>query len=152
MSGADHPDQALLRRTPKRVAQGVVALVAGILLTAWFTAGGGFGIHTTHQAEVIGTEGPADDAAGRWVAVGVSFVEAPATLPAGTSTVALVIPSPSPRHNVVLEGYADEDAILEASDPGSYLTQVTLDPGTYTYWCDIGGHRSAGMEGTVIVR
>ena len=40
---------------------------------------------------------------------------------------------------------------LEASSGGSAELKVTLKPGKYTFYCDIPGHREAGMEGTLTV-
>lgn len=50
-------------------------------------------------------------------------------------------------HTFVIEGYEDElklEADAGAEDSGS----IQLDGGSYTFYCDVPGHRGQGMEGT----
>src|SRR5919107_5996707 len=37
-------------------------------------------------------------------------------------------------------------------DGGTKSFDVTLKPGTYTYYCSVPGHRQAGMQGTLTVK
>lgn len=52
-------------------------------------------------------------------------------------------------HNLVIEqtGMKVADAVGRSSDTGT----IDLEPGTYTFYCDVAGHRQAGMEGTLEV-
>lgn len=52
------------------------------------------------------------------------------------------------QHDIVVDG-AQSD-MLDAGATGS-LELSTVDPGTYTAYCSVPGHREAGMEATVTV-
>lgn len=69
---------------------------------------------------------------------------------AGTVTIVFTNDSSVP-HNVTLDGPGVEDEGTETISGSS--TEVTLDlqPGTYTFYCSVGNHRAAGMEGTLTV-
>lgn len=70
--------------------------------------------------------------------------------PAGPVAFTLVNEGAQP-HSLVLDklgGFRLEVAARDDQDKGS----VDLKPGEYTYFCDIPGHRAAGMEGTLTVR
>lgn len=70
------------------------------------------------------------------------------TATAGEITVALTAQSNVAHDFVVEEG----EALVTTSPAGeTTLGTVTLEPGSYTFYCSIPGHRSAGMEGTLEV-
>ncbi len=55
------------------------------------------------------------------------------------------------EHTLVVEGY---EADLKLVTPTNGVTDsgtINLPSGTYAYYCDVAGHRSAGMEGTLTV-
>ena len=54
-------------------------------------------------------------------------------------------------HNVIFEGVDDDAIIAECEGESSGTGTVELEAGTYTYYCNIAGHREAGMEGTLTV-
>jgi plastocyanin len=85
-----------------------------------------------------------------FVAVDIDYSDAPDTAPAGPLTFALDNEGAA-VHNVVIESVGEE-AIVEANGGESATGNVTLEPGTYTYYCSIVGHRSSGMEGTLEVQ
>lgn len=64
--------------------------------------------------------------------------------------LAIVLTSEDMVHDFVI----DELDVHVAADRGETATGgVTADePGTYTYYCSVPGHRAAGMEGTMTVR
>lgn len=77
------------------------------------------------------------------------YTEAPAELTAGEIEIFLRLESLP--HNVVFEGIEGDEPIVEGDAEGVYSGTVELEPGEYTYYCSIPGHRPAGMEGTVTV-
>jgi plastocyanin len=53
-------------------------------------------------------------------------------------------------HNVSVEGNGVDETSDTISGDTTSLT-VGLEAGTYTFYCGVGNHRSAGMEGTLTV-
>lgn len=82
----------------------------------------------------------------------LAYTTAPDTIAAGEATIALTMTG-NLEHNVVFEGVNDEEPIVDGTEgPGTYVGNVTLEAGSYTYYCSIAGHRAAGMEGSVEVQ
>ena len=102
-----------------------------------------------------GTEGggePAAEVDGVFVAAGtdLTFDEAPSTLPAGDVTITLNNESGLP-HDVTFEGVNGDAPVVVTNGQDTDTGSVTLQPGTFTFYCSVPGHRQAGMEGTVTV-
>ncbi|MCZ7526948.1 MAG: cupredoxin domain-containing protein [Acidimicrobiia bacterium] len=56
----------------------------------------------------------------------------------------------SGEHTLVIED-VDGFRIRVPGKGDTDALKVELAPGTYEFWCDIPGHRSAGMEGELVV-
>ena len=69
--------------------------------------------------------------------------------PAGTITIHLDNPAAVP-HNVAIEGNGVDEVSDTVTNDDTSLT-VDLEPGEYTFYCDVAGHREGGMEGTLTV-
>jgi len=69
---------------------------------------------------------------------------------AGEVTVELDNPAPVP-HNVEIEGNGVEEVSDTVSQDTTSVT-ASLKPGEYVYYCNVPGHREAGMEGTLTVK
>lgn len=54
----------------------------------------------------------------------------------------------SVAHDFVIEEL-DDLKVVEVGGGQTASGTVTLEPGTYTYYCSVVGHRQAGMEGTL---
>ena len=76
----------------------------------------------------------------------------PTTLQAKAGEVTVELDNPSPvSHNIEIEG----NGVEEVSDTISMDTatvSANLKPGKYEYYCNIPGHKEAGMEGTLTVK
>ncbi|MGA2321131.1 MAG: plastocyanin/azurin family copper-binding protein [Solirubrobacteraceae bacterium] len=76
-----------------------------------------------------------------------------ATASAGTVTITMANMS-GVMHNIAIQ-QGTSGAVLGAStfiSKGTTSVKVTLKPGTYTYFCQVPGHRTAGMLGTLTVK
>jgi plastocyanin len=54
-------------------------------------------------------------------------------------------------HNIALEGGGVDEVGPEVQDGGVSEIEVDLQPGEYTFYCSVPGHRAGGMEGTLTV-
>jgi plastocyanin len=80
----------------------------------------------------------------------------PKTLSAKAGSVTITMDNPSgdsQPHAIAVEGPGGVSSAGRIAQPGgtSKLT-VKLAAGTYTFYCPVGSHRAAGMEGTLTVR
>ncbi len=78
------------------------------------------------------------------------FVPDEATADAGEITVGLVNHG-EVRHTLTFEN-REGDLKLNTGRGDADTGSITFDPGTYTFYCDVPGHRGAGMEGTLTVQ
>ena len=82
----------------------------------------------------------------------LAFATTEASASAGKVTVDFTNSSPVP-HDVAIEDEGGETlGQTEVISEGSDSTEVELEPGTYTFYCTVPGHRQAGMEGTLTVK
>jgi plastocyanin len=82
----------------------------------------------------------------------LAFTETQVSAPAGSDTIEFDNPS-STGHNVYVED--DSGNVVAETDTisdGKTSAPADLQPGTYTFYCAIPGHREAGMEGTLTVK
>lgn len=82
---------------------------------------------------------------------GLAFASDTATAKAGKVTLNFTNPQPL-THDVAIEDSSGKtigktDLVAEGSDSAT----VNLEPGEYTFYCTVPGHREAGMEGTLTV-
>ena len=70
--------------------------------------------------------------------------------PAGEVTFALRNDGSLP-HTFVIEGLEDDLKLTVSSDGDVDTGSIELDAGEYVFYCDVAGHRGAGMEGTLTV-
>ena len=142
----------------KKAAAALVLILAALALAA---CGGG---SDTTSATVEETGGGGAEAeggtAGTAAAIAfeanpegqLAFEEKEVTAKAGKDTVDLTNQSSVP-HDVSIEDSAGKTiAQTEIISEGSDSTSVELEPGTYTFYCSVPGHRQAGMEGKLTVK
>lgn len=82
----------------------------------------------------------------------LAFTSDTATAKAGKATINFTNESPVPHDVKIEDENGEEIGGTEVISEGSDSAEVELEPGTYTYYCSIPGHRQAGMEGTLTVK
>jgi plastocyanin len=79
----------------------------------------------------------------------LKFDKTELTAKAGSVTIDLDNPASTP-HAVEIEGNGVE-AKSETVTEGKTSVTADLEPGEYTFYCPVGSHAQAGMEGTLTV-
>ena len=78
-----------------------------------------------------------------------------ATATAGPVTISMTNMSGTP-HNLAIQQGTGPTGTLVGNTPisasGTHSITVNLKPGTYTFFCQVPGHRAAGMSGTLTVK
>lgn len=97
--------------------------------------------------------GPADGGGGQTLELaadpggGLAYDKETLEASAGEVTIVLTNES-SVEHDVRIE---ELDVGTDIFSEGTDSVTVTLEPGTYTFFCSVPGHREGGMEGTLAV-
>jgi plastocyanin len=79
----------------------------------------------------------------------LKFEQTDVSATAGSITIDFTNMSSLP-HDVRIEGNGASGGTDQITDSSTRAT-VDLEPGTYTFFCSVDGHRAAGMEGTLTV-
>jgi plastocyanin len=80
----------------------------------------------------------------------LKFEQTDVSATAGTITIDFTNMSSLP-HDVRIEGNGASGGTDQITNSSTSAT-VDLEPGTYTFFCSVDGHRAAGMEGTLTVK
>ena len=82
----------------------------------------------------------------------LAFTHTAVSAPAGNDTIEFDNPS-SVGHDVVIED-SDGNEVARTDVITGTTTTATADlqPGSYTFFCSVDGHRDEGMEGTLTVK
>ena len=131
--------------------------ITALVLAAAFLGGCGGDDEEEPAATPAQTQEPADDGGGgggETVEVaspedgGLSFDPAELTAPAGEVTFTYNNPSQVPHAFDIEDVEGGETDTITQSEAS---VTVQLEAGEYTFYCPVGNHRQAGMEGTLTV-
>jgi plastocyanin len=83
-----------------------------------------------------------------------SFAYEENSLETASGTVNVSFENPAPiAHDFCVEDGGEEVGCTELiADGDTDIAEFELEPGEYTYYCSVAGHRDGGMEGTLTVK
>lgn len=137
--------------TRRVLTLGVLVLALGLGVAA---CGGDEGAADEPAPAETGAEGGGGGGGGETLALAadpsgaLAFDTTSLEASSGSFTIAFTNEASVP-HNVTIEGV--EGAATSTFTAGEEDLALELDPGEYTYFCSVGNHRQAGMEGTLTV-
>jgi plastocyanin len=137
-----------------RRALPLLLLLAALALGIAACGGGGNEAATTSSTPTTGTSGGGGGSTVKLAADPSGALKYDTTsleTTAGKVTIDFTNDSSLP-HNVKLEGPGVEDEGTDTVKGSSTSVTLDLQPGTYTFFCSVDGHRAAGMEGTLVVK
>jgi plastocyanin len=77
----------------------------------------------------------------------LAYASATATAPAGKLTIVMPNQSGVP-HNIAIDGKGQGQIV----EKGESTFSATFAPGVYEYYCQVAGHKAAGMKGKLTVK
>jgi plastocyanin len=81
----------------------------------------------------------------------LDFDSVDVSVPAGDVVIALTCAGRVPHDVVVATGTGEVRVATCRGEGDRAAGVVSLEPGTYPFWCSVSGHRRAGMEGELTV-
>ena len=124
----------------RSVRTGLAAVaVSGVVLTG---CGGGDSGGSTDNGAPADVVARGDDA--------LKFDQAQYTAAAGSVDIQLVDNGSQP-HTLLIENVSGFKKLSVTKKGGTDRRTVTLEPGTYTIYCDVAAHRGAGMEAKLVI-
>jgi plastocyanin len=82
----------------------------------------------------------------------LAFDQKDVSAKAGNVTIDFDNKQPTPHDVKVEDSSGKELGGTDLTTSGTATATVDLQPGTYTFFCSVPGHREAGMEGTLTVK
>jgi plastocyanin len=125
----------------------LLAVGAGVALLAALSGCGGGG--DSGAKPYREPKGPADETL-KIAADNFSFD--PDKPKVSSGVVELELDGREGTHTLVFDDNKVPGFQLEVNSGDTDAKKVDLEPGTYTFYCDIPGHRAQGMEGTLTVK
>jgi plastocyanin len=132
------------------------ALTLVLVLTAFVLALSACGGGSSSSSTTPATTGGGGGGGGSTVKISadpsgaLKYEQTDVSATAGSITIDFTNMSSLP-HDVTIEGNGASGATDQITD-STTSTTVDLEPGTYTFFCSVDGHRAAGMEGTLTVK
>lgn len=80
-----------------------------------------------------------------------AFEQDELSAPAGSATFEFTNPASLDHDFCIEEGGSEVGCADIVSDGDSSTLEADLEPGEYTFYCSVAGHREGGMEGTLTV-
>lgn len=150
LGGMSDPSPATTSDPAKRDAMFVIAIAVALIALVGATLAIGIGWRAVDESKDNVSAGAGESVGGATpTAVALTeFSIAPATVGLGGSL--LVANEGTVAHNLVVEDTELRTADLAAGEEEE-LSVADLDAGTYTVFCQIAGHREAGMEADLTV-
>jgi uncharacterized cupredoxin-like copper-binding protein len=135
----------MMKTSRRLVAALALVLLAAVVFAACGGGGGGGSSSSGYQEP----KGPATET----IAIQAgNFYFKPDTITAAPGIAKITMTAANGIHDLVFDG-AYPGFLLEADGGGGAQSKkIDLKPGKYTFYCDIPGHRAAGMQGTLTVK
>ena len=133
----------------------LIALAISVLVPFGLASCGGDDEGSSSEAEATSDESSSTGGGGTIAITAVpdgsfAYEEESAEAEAGENTIEFENPASLP-HDVQIEGPDGDLGGTETISEDSATFTVDLEPGDYTFYCSVTGHREGGMEGDLTV-